>query len=598
MIRFKQLRWSHAFSYGADNVLNLDQAPLVQLVGQNGNGKTSIALILEEVLFNKNSKGTKKASILNRYSKEKAYTISLDFSVGEDEYTVDTRRGSTQTVTLTKNGIDISSHTSTGTYKQIEDILGWDHKKFTQIVNQSSASSLEFLTATDSNRKKFLIELLDLSEYVKAGEHFKDKAKELEGNLAVIKGKISVLDTVISNYKEKDLVRKPIPEKLVVDTDSLRKEVATIDHSLSTIVERNKQITQNNQYKKMLDSIIVRPLPERPEDTRGELLNTIAGIRAEINGANKVITKFSALKGCCPTCDNPIDENKIQQLVSENTALKTSGTEAIAKIEHTIKQQEKALADWEALKKNNEQYESYHSLYNPTLQSDLLDRDELSVRKQVLEEQIKDLDAQVKANIAEISAAEAWNARVAAIEEQIVSSRKQREGLVGEEAVLKNQKSLVDVLVKTFSTSGLVAYKIECLVKDLEALTNQYLAEFSDGQFQITFQLNGSDKLNVVITDNGTDVEIVELSNGERARVNISALLAIRKLLQGLSNNQANLLFLDEVTENLDAFGKEKLIEILLEETHLNTILVSHSFTHPLLEKVQVIKENKISRIE
>lgn len=153
-------------------------------------------------------------------------------------------------------------------------------------------------------------------------------------------------------------------------------------------------------------------------------------------------------------------------------------------------------------------------------------------------------------------------------------------------------------MVKTFSTSGLVAYKIECLIKDLEDITNKYLAELSGGRFQLTFQISGSDKLNVVITDNGTDVEIVELSNGERARVNMAALLGIRKLLQSTSSNEINLLFLDEVIENLDVDGKEKLIEVLLDEPTLNTVLVSHGFSHPLLEKIHVVKENGISRIE
>ena len=67
MITIKQLRWANAFSYGKDNVINFVAAPLTQLVGRNGHGKSSIALILEEVLFNKNSKGIKKADILNRY---------------------------------------------------------------------------------------------------------------------------------------------------------------------------------------------------------------------------------------------------------------------------------------------------------------------------------------------------------------------------------------------------------------------------------------------------------------------------------------------------------------------------------------------------
>ena len=78
LITLKELRWSNAFSYGGNNKIVLDKDPLTQLVGKNGHGKSSIALILEEVLYNKNSKGIKKSDILNRYCKEKTYSIELD----------------------------------------------------------------------------------------------------------------------------------------------------------------------------------------------------------------------------------------------------------------------------------------------------------------------------------------------------------------------------------------------------------------------------------------------------------------------------------------------------------------------------------------
>jgi DNA repair exonuclease SbcCD ATPase subunit len=102
----------------------------------------------------------------------------------------------------------------------------------------------------------------------------------------------------------------------------------------------------------------------------------------------------------------------------------------------------------------------------------------------------------------------------------------------------------------------------------------------------------------VVIIDNGTEIDILALSSGERARVNTATLLAIRKLMQTLSSVRINILILDETIDNLDIDGKEKLVEVLLKEEHLNTILVSHGYSHPLIEKVSVIKENNISRIE
>jgi DNA repair exonuclease SbcCD ATPase subunit len=65
-----------------------------------------------------------------------------------------------------------------------------------------------------------------------------------------------------------------------------------------------------------------------------------------------------------------------------------------------------------------------------------------------------------------------------------------------------------------------------------------------------------------------------------------------------LSSSRINLLILDETVETLDTDGKEKLVEVLLQEEHLNTFLVSHGFSHPLLEKINVVKRNNISQIE
>ena len=68
--------------------------------------------------------------------------------------------------------------------------------------------------------------------------------------------------------------------------------------------------------------------------------------------------------------------------------------------------------------------------------------------------------------------------------------------------------------------------------------------------------------------------------------------------MQSISNSRINLLILDETIENLDLEGKEKLVEVLLQEPHLNTFVISHGFNHPLLEKITVIKNKGISRIE
>ena len=161
---------------------------------------------------------------------------------------------------------------------------------------------------------------------------------------------------------------------------------------------------------------------------------------------------------------------------------------------------------------------------------------------------------------------------------------------------MKNIANNLEVLKKAFSTNGLLAYKIENLVKDLEELTNHYLAELSDGRFTLEFVVS-NDKLNVQVTDNGNIVDILALSSGELARVNTATLIAIRKLMSSISKSKINILFLDEVINVLDESGREKLVEVLLGED-LNTYVVSHGWTHPLLDKVEVLKSGNISRLE
>jgi len=146
------------------------------------------------------------------------------------------------------------------------------------------------------------------------------------------------------------------------------------------------------------------------------------------------------------------------------------------------------------------------------------------------------------------------------------------------EELTKKLESL-EVLKKAFSTSGLVAYELENLVKDLEQLTNKYLADLSDGRFTLEFVMSG-DKLNVVVTDNGMDINILSTSSGERARINTATLLAIRNLMQSISKSTINVLFLDETVSVLDDFGKERLVEVLLKEHNLNTFVVSHGWSH------------------
>jgi DNA repair exonuclease SbcCD ATPase subunit len=611
MITIKKLSWSNAFSYGKDNTINFIAAPLTQLVGKNGHGKSSIALILEEVLFNKNSKSIKKADILNRYVKDKTYTIELDFERDGIEYTIKTSRGTSQTVKLFKNGTDISAHTATATYKMIEDILGFDHKTFAQIVYQSNASSLEFLTAADTARKKFLIEILNLGKYTKAQEVFKEVSQDLSKDIASAQSQVNTVNSWLDKYSKMDLSHKDYCKVPVIE-DTLVTQASELDTKIRGLESTNKKITQNNTYKQIQSKIKLFPLPETPADTISALAPEIKQLSTNsieltksVKDSDAFIKKIGALQGTCPTCLQAIDEEKIATLVAEQHAIIVNAAAKIAVInarlnEIDVIEQEfiNKTTTWKSANKARDEWEKYHQLINTELQEDLLDKNELESKFTALQTALTNLKTAIAQAEKQNAAANAHNAKVDAVSTQLTEMNAELEVYSSKLHELSEKMSIVNVLTKTFSTTGLVAYKIECLVKDLEEITNKYLIDLSDGRFQIGFKISASDKLNVIITDNGKDIEILALSGGEKARVNVATLLAIRKLMQTLSSSRINLLILDETVETLDVDGKEKLVEVLLREEHLNTFLVSHGFTHPLLEKVNVSKRNNISQIE
>ena len=67
--------------------------------------------------------------------------------------------------------------------------------------------------------------------------------------------------------------------------------------------------------------------------------------------------------------------------------------------------------------------------------------------------------------------------------------------------------------------------------------------------------------------------------------------------MSSISKSRINILFLDEVINVLDDSGREKMVEVLLQED-LNTYVVSHGWTHPLLEKIEVVKKGNVSKLE
>ena len=597
MITLKKLSWDNCFSYGSNNELDLSDNTVTQIIGTNGMGKSSIPLIIEEVLYNKNSKGIKKADIPNRYVNN-GYNIALSFQKDNSDYTVTVDRKSSIKVKLEKDGEDISSHTATNTYKSIQDILGIDFKTFSQLVYQNTNASLQFLTATDTNRKKFLIDLLHLDDYVNLFEVFKEASKLSSNKLIELESEINTIEKWLQTN---NLEGMEVLELLnfEINTEEDEKQFRSISIELENISEKNKKILRNNQYREMLGNIDLDEINSIEIDNKesyDEYQKVAGQLDAEIKASNTLLEKLKKLGDVCPTCEQEVDAEFIQDLLEQELAKIASmdiRKRTNEKLVHRIKNNN-ALFDKK--QKTQKEWEDLFRSIDHELPSRILDPEELQIKLNEVQDRLKEAKRKLSEIAKENEKRTRNNTKIEIIQAQTDGFI---EKLTLAKELLSEQKELdsnLEILKKAFSTNGLLAYKIENLVKELEELTNTYLAELSDGRFTLEFIVS-NDKLNVQITDNENIVDILALSSGELARVNTATLIAIRKLMSSISKSRINILFLDEVINVLDDSGREKMVEVLLQE-ELNTYVVSHGWTHPLLEKIEVVKEGNVSKLE
>ena len=599
MIQLIRLKWSNWFSYGRDNEIHFTRDTLCQILGDNGAGKSSIPLILEEVLYNKNSKKIRKADILNRNTEDKFYSAELDFSVDEIQYKLNVERRSTLKVKLFKDGEDISSHTTTNTYKTVESILGVGFDVFTQLIYQSTSSSLNFLTSTDATRKKFLSDLFQLDKYQKLGTHFSVLHSTEATNVSQMKAVIESLKKDIEPTRNTIEPRMELDETIVDESEvaKLQVQIRDAEKEKANLNQTNRLIEVNNRnivILENLEKIDVSDLPTEEKDEEEHAV-TIRVTEARIKDSQAQIAKMEALGPVCPTCDQDIDEARVAKILEEEKRGVEENKEFLGKEKTELflaRQHNKKVAQRLEHEKKVEEIKGKidttldKNPRNLRYYNDIIDKCQKKIDGiQEKKKKISDYNRRAETHNAKM---EVFEDMLETREKSLESSTKRLEGYV-------SKATNLEILKKVFGNSGLLAYKIENLTFHLHELINSYLVKLSGGRFTLAFKAE-KDKLNVTLTDEGKEINIQALSSGELARVNCATLLGIRSLLDSISNARINLLILDEVINVLDVEGRQTLVEILWEEP-MNTFLVSHAWTHPLLQKLEVRKENGFSTV-
>jgi DNA repair exonuclease SbcCD ATPase subunit len=151
---------------------------------------------------------------------------------------------------------------------------------------------------------------------------------------------------------------------------------------------------------------------------------------------------------------------------------------------------------------------------------------------------------------------------------------------------------------KAFSQQGIIKFIIRNILEYLNNKVNYYLSFLTNSKYSLFFD----EELNEKVITNNQEIQYISLSGGEKRKVNLAVTMALKDLLLLTDKDQTNILFLDEIAENLDEEGinglynllqeikKDKLIFIITHNKYLKTLL--HS-----APRLSIIKSKGVSKI-
>lgn len=152
-----------------------------------------------------------------------------------------------------------------------------------------------------------------------------------------------------------------------------------------------------------------------------------------------------------------------------------------------------------------------------------------------------------------------------------------------------------------FSEKGLIRYIIRNILDYFNLRSNEYASILTGGQFSLEF----NDELSETIRNNNVETKYISLSGGEKRKVNLAIMLSLQDLSSKISRTDCNLLFFDEVCDNIDNPGilaVNNLLRMLESQNPEKKVLVitHNNYLQELLgdtDAITVRKQKGISKV-
>lgn len=538
--------------------LNTEKGELILLVGNNGNGKSSLLESFEYCLYGKvrsgkSKKWAKLSALPNRINGEMLNRIKF-IANGTD---VEVKRGiSPNKLELWENGVLNERAGKVNVDGHIEKYVGMDIETFKSFISMSINDFKNFISLTNEEKKLLLDKLFNLEVINILNEILKDINKNNKVRMASLDSEIRTLDESIESIK-RSIAKAIEKEKL-----NIQQEIDEIIEEMNSKKEDYALLKQKVEKIKEKEKLLVDEL----DNEKKQYINT----QNDIRNVQREIDLYDS--GKCPTCSTDFNSEHFINL-RDTLVEKKEGYERIKlEIEENIKgvkaKQTKLseIADGTTKSFNDLTYllKGYKTKIDELIRKKSLETGKESVNVQEFQKTIEELEEKKEFGSENLSAT-------------------------------KEKELYYKELNKIFGEDGVKRSIIAGIIKPI----NHFITE-NIRKMGLPFDVKLDETFTAEIKTLGSIIDHDSLSTGETKKINIAILIAYLKLIR--TKKHINILFLDEVFASIDIEGIDSILDLLksfANDYNINIFVVHHAIlSQEMFDRIIQINKDVFSSIE
>lgn len=501
---------------------------------------------------------------------------------------------------------EITLGSMSATQKRIDEIVGLSYEGFINICIFTDDQRSCFLECDKNTKREIVENLLSLGSYRDWFEKAKENKKEIKSKIDSDSKEFSLLLNNQSDAekrlnltknkdrqwdKQKEEEKKEIKKKIEEKRSEL-KNISNIDERINEYKKAqerieviNEEITKIEGQKKDLNekaTLLLQKESEQKESAQkflNDFNDASREVRYKIEEKKKLQSEIDDLKKeepgkKCIKCKGVVDVKNIDEYISE---LQTE----MSKIELVIKEKVPLLKEMdEESKQLKIKQNKLKDMKDQVIEkTNLLDERSEKLRKEFLElSRVKE----PRANENET----AIKQKIEELSEQLALKEAARESpfkeiLQNDEEELKKIKELVeskkqkiksleeklpyyDYWISGFGEQGIRKWIIDGIIPDLNQRVNYWLQFLMDNVVTLSFDNELQEKIERNPPD-GDPYIYYAMSTGQRRRLNLAVGHSFAYITELSSDSVPSLIFLDEVTTNVDPSGVAGIFKMIKE---------------------------------